>query len=110
MRIVIGMRGEVPMRSHCAARFGYGAVTPWVTISPHGASMVAGPDALRLSTPLPLTRVDHAVDAEFTVRAGERHAFVLTWYPSHWRAPRPVDGERALADTEHYWQQWVGRC
>ena len=110
VRIVVGTRGEVPMRSHCAARFGYGAFTPWVTISPEGASMVAGPDALRLSTPLPLTRVDHAVDAEFTVRAGERHAFVLTWYPSHWRVPRPVDAERALAETEAYWREWVGRC
>ena len=110
VRIVVGVRGEVPMRSHVAARFGYGAVTPWITLSPTGASMVAGPDALRLSTPLPLSRQDHAVDAELTVREGERHRFVLTWYPSHHRVPRPVDAERALAETEAYWQRWMARC
>ena len=110
VRIVVGLRGEVPMRSHLAPRFGYGAVTPWVTISPSGASLVAGPDALRLSTALPVTREDHAVTAEFTVRAGERHGFVLTWYPSHHRVPRPVHAEHALADTEKYFRQWVDRC
>ena len=38
--------------------------------------------------------------AEFTVRAGERVPFVLTWFPSHEARPEPVDAEDALADTE----------
>ena len=40
-----------------------------------------------------------ARSSEFTVHAGERVPFVLTWTPSHHGAPEPVDPEEALADT-----------
>ena len=40
---------------------------------------------------------------------GERVPFVLTWFPSHYRAPQPVDAERALVETEAFWLEWFER-
>ena len=33
---------------------------------------------------------------------------MLTWYPSHEDPPDRVDPDRALADTERYWCEWIG--
>src|SRR5581483_2052539 len=48
--------------------------------------------------------------SRFSVAAGERVPFVLTWYPSHEPPPQPIDPERALADTEAFWREWCSRC
>jgi GH15 family glucan-1,4-alpha-glucosidase len=47
---------------------------------------------------------------EFTVAAGDRVPFVLTWFPSHAEWPDEIDAERAMSDTEEYWVEWAGRC
>ena len=44
--------------------------------------------------------------AEFTVAAGERVPFVLTWHPSHEPAPPAVDAGGASADTDAWWREW----
>jgi GH15 family glucan-1,4-alpha-glucosidase len=71
---------------------------------------VAGPDGLTLRTPVDLEPDGMTHTAEFTVRAGDRVPFVLTWYPSHEPLPDPVDAEAALVDTESYWRDWIGDC
>jgi GH15 family glucan-1,4-alpha-glucosidase len=48
--------------------------------------------------------------AEFSVSAGERIPFVLTWFPSHEAQPQPVNAEHALRDTEEFWTEWAARC
>ena len=48
--------------------------------------------------------------AEFAVREGEQVPFVLTWFPSHEEAPRPVDPRFAIEDTEMWWQDWSSTC
>ena len=48
--------------------------------------------------------------AEFTVSAGDRVPFTLTWYPSHQPEPPPPDPEAALRQTEDWWRKWSGRC
>ena len=50
VRVVVGERGEVPMRCHVAPRFGYGAAIPWIRRWDRGATFTAGADALRLET------------------------------------------------------------
>ena len=50
---------------------------------------MAGPDALRLWTPVETSGEDWTTVAEFTVREGERVPFVLDWHPSHLPAPGP---------------------
>jgi GH15 family glucan-1,4-alpha-glucosidase len=50
------------------------------------------------------------VVTDFTVRAGQRLAFVVSWHPSHAASPPPLDGESALVETERFWRAWSSRC
>jgi GH15 family glucan-1,4-alpha-glucosidase len=110
VRIVEGRRGQVPVRSELVIRFGYGSEIPWVQRADGGMTAVAGPDALRLRTPAETRGKQFKTVSEFTVRAGERVPFVLTWHRSFDREPRSVDAEAALADTLNWWRKWAGRC
>ena len=107
VRVVEGVSGEVAMRSELTIRFDYGRVVPWVRRRGDRLQALAGPDALWLSTPVPLEGRDRSTVSEFTVRAGERVPFVLTWAPGHHDAPPEVDPERALAETVAGWEAWV---
>ena len=109
VRIVEGVSGSVSMRGELKLRFDYGRVRPWVHHDGDQMLAVAGPDAVRLRTPAPTQGHEWSTVSEFTVRAGDRVPFVLTWSPSHEHRPRPVDAEQALQDTLTYWQQWCER-
>ena len=106
VRIVDCLSGEVTMRSEVVLRFDYGHVVPWVTRSARGVRAVAGPDAVLISTDAPLEGRDMRTVSEFTVKAGDRVPFVLTWFLSHDDPPTPADAEEALAATELYWTRW----
>jgi GH15 family glucan-1,4-alpha-glucosidase len=111
VRIVEGLEGSVQMRTELVIRFDYGSVIPWVRrLDQESLLSLGGPDGLLLRTPVDLHPDDKTHVAEFTVRAGERVPFVLTWFPSHERLPKAVDAEQALADTELYWRDWLGGC
>jgi GH15 family glucan-1,4-alpha-glucosidase len=47
--------------------------------------------------------------ADFTVRAGDRVPFVMTWSPSYKHAPPRLDAEHCLAETEAFWNEWSSR-
>ncbi|HYV17282.1 MAG TPA: glycoside hydrolase family 15 protein [Conexibacter sp.] len=110
MRIVEGVRGRVPMRMELSLRPDYGSITPWVEPASDGAVATAGPDAFRLSTPLPLSIEDSMVTAEFIAIEGARERLTLTWHLSFERTPPVEDADSALARTEAWWRQWSGRC
>jgi GH15 family glucan-1,4-alpha-glucosidase len=111
MRIVIGERGEVRIRTELIIRFGYGAFVPWVTKIGDGVwRAVAGPDMVVLATGAPLHGEDSRSVADFVIRAGERETFVLTYSPSHLPAPDPPDVDAALHDTEVFWTDWIGKA
>ncbi len=107
VRIVEGISGRVPVRSSLRLRFDYGRVVPWVRHHADQTIAVAGPDSVRLRTPVPSEGREWATVSEFTVGAGDRVPFVLTWHPSYERAPGIVDPEQALADTAGFWTDWV---
>ncbi len=109
IRIVEGVSGAVAMLGELRLRFDYGHIVPWVRHDAHGMVAVAGPDAAYLSTSAPVVGRNFATVSEFTVRAGQRVAFVLTWAPSSHPRPAAVDAEAALGDTLAFWQQWSGR-
>ncbi len=109
VRIVEGVSGTVNMRSVLRLRFDYGRVVPWVRRHGDRIEAVAGPDRIRLRSPVPSSGQDMTTVSEFTVRAGERVPFVLTWSPSYEPAPRFVDAERALAETVDFWTSWSSR-
>jgi GH15 family glucan-1,4-alpha-glucosidase len=107
VRVVEGISGRVPMHSELRLRFDYGRVTPWVRRVDGQIVAVAGPDSVWLSTPVPLEGRNFATHSEFTVSAGERVPFVLTWHPSWQRPPKPVDPFTAVDETEAFWAEWM---
>jgi GH15 family glucan-1,4-alpha-glucosidase len=110
MRIVDGLRGRVPMRMELALRPDYASITPWVEPAPGGALATAGPDAFRVSTPLPLDVHDGTVSADFVAVEGARERLTLLWHLSHEATPPIEDADSALARTEAWWREWSGRC
>jgi GH15 family glucan-1,4-alpha-glucosidase len=107
VRIVEGLDGEVAMSSEVRLRFDYGRIVPWVRHVDGDVTAIAGPDAVWLHSEVPCHGRQNASRAEFTVRAGERVRFVLTWHPSHEPEPAPPDADSALRDTVAYWQEWA---
>ncbi len=110
VRIVEGVEGAVPMASELVIRFDFGQIVPWVRRVDHARIAIAGPDALCFRTPVEVRGENLTTVSEFTVEAGERVPFVLTWFPSHEAAPDEIDPEHALADTESFWHDWAGGC
>jgi GH15 family glucan-1,4-alpha-glucosidase len=111
VRLVRGRRGRVRMRVELVLRFDYGYLVPWVErLAEGGISAIAGPDRIVLRTPAELSGEDFKTIGEFDVAAGETVPFVLGWGPSHQPPPRPVDGERALANALAFWRQWSAQC
>ncbi|MEQ4521033.1 glycoside hydrolase family 15 protein [Pseudarthrobacter sp. B907] len=110
VRIVVGVRGSVRMRGELALRFDYGHIVPWVRHDEHGIHAVAGPDAAYLVTEAPLRGEHMQTASDFTVKAGQRIPFVLTWAPSHLGRPRAVEPEAVLEATESFWLQWAAKC
>jgi GH15 family glucan-1,4-alpha-glucosidase len=107
VRIVEGLEGKVPMTMELVIRFDYGLQIPWVQQEDGCLTAKAGPDGLVLRTPVHVHGHNMRHRANFSVSAGERIPFALTWFPSHEPPPRPIDPEQALVDTQSYWQDWV---
>ncbi len=109
VRIVVGKRGRVKMRMQLVIRFDYGSVVPWVRRIDGSLQAIAGPDVLRLDTPVETRGENLTTIAEFEVAEGERVPFVLTWYPSHQPPPPRIDPEEALRFTAECWDQWSSK-
>ncbi len=110
VRIVEGVEGHVDMQMELVLRMGYGSIIPWVRRCAGGLNAVAGPDAVRLETPVTTRGENMTTQAEFTVYDGQRIPFVLVWYASHLDPPKPIDVDEQLKRTEQLWQRWAKRC
>jgi GH15 family glucan-1,4-alpha-glucosidase len=110
VRLVVGKRGSVPMRTELIVRFGYGGWIPWVTQGDAGElRAVAGPDRIVLRTPVELRGEGFTTVGEFVVSTGQQVPFVLTYGQSHMPLPEPVDAAAALRSTREFWQSWAGQ-
>jgi GH15 family glucan-1,4-alpha-glucosidase len=110
LRVVEGRRGQVAMRMELVIRFDYGSLVPWVRRTGDGLVAIGGANAVRLRTPVALRGEDLRTVARFTVSAGERVPFTLTWHPSHLPEPPPVETGDGVQMTEAWWREWSGRC
>jgi GH15 family glucan-1,4-alpha-glucosidase len=110
IRVLEGKRGAVPMRLELIIRLDYGSRIPWVRRCDDGLRAIGGANALRLRTPVALRGEDFRTVAEFTVEAGQRVPFALTWYPSHEPEPPAPQPESTIQETEEWWREWSGRC
>jgi GH15 family glucan-1,4-alpha-glucosidase len=110
VRIVVGKRGSVRVRCELVIRMDYGSLVPWVRRTEGGLVAVGGPDGLLLTSPVELSGENFRHTAEFTVGAGERVPFILTWFSSNLPLPPQEDPERELRATEKWWSDWSSRC
>jgi GH15 family glucan-1,4-alpha-glucosidase len=110
IRIVEGIEGAVEMETTLRLRFGYGKIVPWVQQRNNVIRAIAGPDSVCLRTPVKMTGRNMAHEATFTVRAGDRVPFVLSWHASHVPLCDPVEPEAALALTTGFWSDWSAAC
>lgn len=109
LRIVEGVRGEVPMQLHFEPRPRFGTIVPTlqrvheqIVLCEWGAKQLH----LRADLPLPLLP-DHA-EATFISRPGERHCFALG-YDEHTPAVFGnigAEAERELQTTIDFWRDW----
>ena len=111
VRLVVGRRGRVTMRTDLVVRFDYGSIVPWVSrMDDASLRAIAGPDMVVLHTAVPLVGEGLTTVGEFTVAEGETVSFVLAYGPSHCSPPAPIDPLAALARTEEFWAAWARRC
>ena len=113
IRTVVGRRGRMDMRTELVLRFDFGSLVPWVTRLADGrTSFVAGPHRVVLSSAVPLHGEDLKTIGDFSVRAGERASFVMSYSLSYEDLPRRVLPARALASTARFWRNWIksGGC
>jgi GH15 family glucan-1,4-alpha-glucosidase len=110
VRLVVGERGRLRMRTELVLRFGYGAVVPWVTRVGETWRAIAGPDMVIMRTPVQVIGHKLHTTGEFEVRAGETVPFVLTYLPSHAALPQPLNPDTAFTATESFWTSWSKKC
>ncbi|MFE2447614.1 glycoside hydrolase family 15 protein [Streptomyces melanosporofaciens] len=112
VRIVEGVSGSVEMLGVLRLRFDYGRIVPWMRRTDGHRIAVAGPDSvwLRSEPEVHTYGKDFSTRSEFTVSAGDRVAFVLTWHPSHEPRPRLIDPYDALRSSLADWRDWAARC
>lgn len=112
VRIVIGERGTVRLTSELLLRFDYGRLTPrWRQDGPRRRVAMVGPHAAALASDAAMTcGEDGRCHGEFTITAGERVSFVLTYFVAHEKTPDAVDPRIAFDETERFWTKWSGAC
>jgi GH15 family glucan-1,4-alpha-glucosidase len=110
IRIVEGRIGQVPCRMELSIRFDYGSIIPWVQRTDDGLSAIAGPDRLLLHSPVEVHGQDFTSVADFSVAAGQRLSFFLSYHPSFEPPPAPPDPEEKLRATESWWRDWSNQC
>ncbi len=111
VRIVEGVRGQVPMRIDLRLRFDYGFMPPWVRSERDCLIADVGPDLVVFRAPVPVetSGTDATATAGFTVSAGQRLAFTLTYGDASEPTPPRLDAEALLADTVKFWEDWIAR-
>ena len=110
VRLVRGLRGNVPMQLELALRFDYGTVVPWMRRLNDGRMQaVAGPDCVTLATAVACHGEDLMTRASFTVQEGQEIPFVLTWSPSYSPDPRQPDAAHVVESVTKAWQKWSGQ-
>jgi GH15 family glucan-1,4-alpha-glucosidase len=110
VRVVEGVSGRVSMRMELIVRFDYGWIVPWMQRVGDHLHGVAGPDAICLATPVHTSGENLSTIATFTVEAGERVPFVLSWHPQFVEGGCGGDADEAIRETEAFWRRWSGQC
>ena len=109
VRIVEGVRGEVPMRLDLRLRFDYGLLPPWSRRNEDCFVADVGPDLVAFHASTPIDPEGPDASARFAVGDGQRFAFVLSYGSSSDPPPSRPDAESALKATIGFWEGWINR-
>jgi GH15 family glucan-1,4-alpha-glucosidase len=118
LRILEGVRGEVPIACEVLPRFDYGAIRPWIhRMGRDSFSAIGGADGLVLSGDMPVEmQCRHDLVGRFSIRAGQRHHLSILWRPPEdleagsAEVPGPQEMDHRLQQTLEWWRRWAGRC
>ena len=109
VRIVEGLRGQVPMRFDLRIRFDYGKLPLWTEATPDGLLGHIGPDLVVLRGPVPFQISHQRTTAAFNVCKGQRLVFMLQYGDACEPPPAAFDPFEALAETQRDWRDWIGQ-
>lgn len=116
IRIVEGVRGKVDMHMDLVIRFDYGLTIPWVTMYDQELTAIAGPSMVMLRTycddgpTVKLRGQDLTTVADFTLKAGKRVCFALTYANSTGEAPPAPKVDEELAASKRFWEEWTAKA
>ena len=113
IRMLLVVRGRMRVRLECRPAFNFGRDEHRVTVRPQGALFRSPSMAVGLVSPVPLTMVDGAIEAEFTLAAGQQMSFFLEHLETDDTESildAPQTAETAFHDTVHFWRQWLAQC
>jgi GH15 family glucan-1,4-alpha-glucosidase len=110
VRVVEGVRGQVPMQMELVVRFDYGSIVPWVHRIRGGIRTTAGPDTIDCYSDVEMRGVNFRTIAEFNVAEGQTVPFTLNWSATHEKPPQCEDWKENLAHTETWWKKWASQC
>ncbi|WP_329106639.1 glycoside hydrolase family 15 protein [Micromonospora sp. NBC_01699] len=110
LRTVEGLSGSVPILMSFAPRFEYGRVTAYLTVEEREVTATAGATTLTMTASVPVDRDHIDASARFTVAAGQRESFAVTYSPTYGDGARRLpagDVPETLADTVTGWRSWM---
>ncbi|MDH4082291.1 MAG: glycoside hydrolase family 15 protein [Nitrospira sp.] len=113
VRMLSVVRGRIRFRLECRPAFNFGRDGHEVTLRPQGALFRSSSMALGLVSPIPITISDGAIEAEFTLAAGQQISFFLEHLESTGAEgilDTPQTAETAFHDTIRFWRKWIGQC
>lgn len=110
VRRIVGISGQVEFQTELRLHFDYSRRLPWVrqvgSADEPALQATAGPESV-IVRGVRLVAEDHVHRATVSIGPGEQRDLVLSWFPSHEHAPRPLDVEDAMAATRSWWQGWA---
>jgi GH15 family glucan-1,4-alpha-glucosidase len=109
VRIVDGLTGTVRMHTRLTPRMGYGKDTPMLSTVDGHLLAAAGNDELWLEAGVQLSSADASWSGDFSVTAGERIAFSLTYSAGTDPQEPTMAADAALTATVAFWTDWAGR-
>jgi GH15 family glucan-1,4-alpha-glucosidase len=108
VRIVRGVRGEMPITFECAPRFDYARGRHTILVTEHGAVLDGGEVKLTLHGAAGLEQRGEDVRLRRTVRANETIGVILESAADS--LPRPVQADELLQlfeQTARFWRRWL---
>ncbi|MGH7181385.1 MAG: glycoside hydrolase family 15 protein, partial [Nitrospiraceae bacterium] len=113
IRIVSVAKGKIRFKLECAPGFNYGRDTHRTEPHKFGVIFRSSGMAVGLVSSVPLTLVQGAASAEFTLEAGQTLTFILQHSEAGEESDLltlPENGEEALRNTIAFWRSWLGQC